>query len=281
MLVLLTDPNAWAALLTLTALEIVLGVDNVVFISLLAANLDPASSRRARQVGLLLALIFRVALLFALTRLGQLRYPLVVAFGYEISWRNIILIGGGLFLIAKATLEIHREIDVDERQKGPLGRNAYGIVLVILQITVIDLVFSIDSIVTAIGMAQHIEVMIAAVLIAVAVMYAASARRRLHRAASHDQDVGSVVLNPDRRRADCRRVRCPHPARIRLFRYGVCWPRRGIQHSRAAAARTTPSMSATVLPAVDVRCAATKLRQPQVDAVQRRARLRNRCWPRV
>jgi len=175
MLVLLTDPNAWAALLTLTALEIVLGVDNVVFISLLAANLDPASSRRARQVGLLLALIFRVALLFALTSLGQLRYPLVVAFGYEISWRNIILIGGGLFLIAKATLEIHREIDVDERQKGPLGRNAYGIVLVILQITVIDLVFSIDSIVTAIGMAQHIEVMIAAILIAVAVMYAASA----------------------------------------------------------------------------------------------------------
>ena len=116
MLVLLTDPNAWAALLTLTALEIVLGVDNVVFISLLAANLDPASSRRARQVGLLLALIFRVALLFALTRLGQLRYPLVVAFGYEISWRNIILIGGGLFLIAKATSEIHREIDVDERR---------------------------------------------------------------------------------------------------------------------------------------------------------------------
>jgi hypothetical protein len=173
----------------------------------------------------LLALIFRVALLFALTSLGQLRYPLVVAFGYEISWRNIILIGGGLFLIAKATFEIHGEIDVDERQKGPLGRNTYGIVLVILQIAVIDLVFSIDSIVTAIGIAQHIEVMIAAILIA-----SPSCTRRL----------------PPSPASSCA-IRRPRP-------------RRGIQHSRAAAARTTPSMSATVLPAVDERWSATKLR---------------------
>jgi predicted tellurium resistance membrane protein TerC len=175
MLALLTDPHAWAALLTLTALEIVLGVDNVVFVSLLASNLEPAASRRARQIGLALALVFRVALLFALTSLGKLRYPLLVAFGYEISWRSIILIGGGLFLIAKATFEVHREIDVDEHQGAPSGRSAYGIVPVILQIAMIDLVFSIDSIVTAIGMAQQIEVMIAAVLIAVVVMYAASA----------------------------------------------------------------------------------------------------------
>jgi predicted tellurium resistance membrane protein TerC len=174
-LALLTDPNAWAALLTLTLLEIVLGVDNVVFISLLATNLDPASSRRARQIGLGLAFIFRVGLLFALTRLGQLRYPVFVAFGDDFSWRDIILIGGGLFLIAKATFEIHREIDVPDRHRGPAGRNTKGVALVILQIAVIDLVFSIDSIVTAIGMVQHIEVMIAAVLIAVAVMYGASA----------------------------------------------------------------------------------------------------------
>jgi predicted tellurium resistance membrane protein TerC len=173
-LTLLTDPNAWAALVTLTALEIVLGIDNVVFVSLLAANLDAASGRRARQVGLLLALVFRVAMLFALTSLGRLRTPLIVIAGNEVSWRDIILIGGGLFLIAKATFEIHGEIDVDEPEKAASGRARSGIILVILEIAVVDLVFSIDSIVTAIGMAQQIEVMIAAVIIAVAVMYVAS-----------------------------------------------------------------------------------------------------------
>ena len=177
MLALVTDPNAWAALLTLTALEIVLGIDNVIFVSLLAANLDPASSRRARQFGLLLALAFRIALLFVLTSLGRLRYPLIVVYGDGISWRDIVLIGGGLFLIAKATFDIHGEIDVDEGEQGHTARTASGILLVVLQIAVIDLVFSIDSIVTAIGMAQQIEVMIAAVLIAVGVMYAASATR--------------------------------------------------------------------------------------------------------
>jgi predicted tellurium resistance membrane protein TerC len=173
-LALVTDPNAWAALVTLTALEIVLGVDNVIFVSLLAANLDTAAGRRARQVGLLLALVFRVALLFALTALGRLRTPLIVITGNEISWRDIILIGGGLFLIAKATFEIHGEIDVEEPEKGATGRARSSIILVILEIAVVDLVFSIDSIVTAIGMAQQIEVMVAAVIIAVAVMYAAS-----------------------------------------------------------------------------------------------------------
>jgi predicted tellurium resistance membrane protein TerC len=173
-LALITDPNAWAALVTLTALEVVLGIDNVVFVSLLAASLDPVSSRRARRVGLLLALVFRVAMLFGLTALGQLRTPLIVIAGHEISWRDIILIGGGLFLIAKATFEIHGEIEVDEPEKAPSGHGRAGIILVILEIAVVDLVFSIDSIVTAIGMAQQIEVMIAAVIIAVAVMYAAS-----------------------------------------------------------------------------------------------------------
>jgi predicted tellurium resistance membrane protein TerC len=173
-LALITDPNAWAALVTLTALEIVLGIDNVVFVSLLAANLPTASGRRARQVGLLLALVFRIAMLFALTSLGRLRTPLIVVASNEISWRDIILIGGGLFLIAKATFEIHGEIDVDEPEQTAAARARSSIILVILEIAVVDLVFSIDSIVTAIGMAQQIEVMIAAVIIAVAVMYAAS-----------------------------------------------------------------------------------------------------------
>jgi predicted tellurium resistance membrane protein TerC len=172
MSVFLTDPNAWAALLTLTALEIVLGIDNVIFISILASGLDPALSRRARQAGLLFAFAFRIALLFGLTALARLRYPIVTVFGNEISWHDIILIGGGLFLIAKATFEIHREIDSTEHEtKTP---RPGGILLVIMQIGVIDLIFSIDSIVTAIGMVQYIQVMIAAVLISILVMYFAS-----------------------------------------------------------------------------------------------------------
>jgi predicted tellurium resistance membrane protein TerC len=170
MTALLTDPNAWAALLTLTALEIVLGIDNVIFISILAAGLNPPSSRHARQIGLLLALALRVVLLFGLTALARLRAPLITIFGNEISWHDIILVGGGLFLIAKATFEIHGEIDVVEQEKKPVT----SVLLVVLQIGVIDLIFSIDLIITAIGLVQQIEIMIAAILIAVVVMYVAS-----------------------------------------------------------------------------------------------------------
>src|SRR6516165_245653 len=175
MLALITDPSAWAALFTLTALEIILGVDNVIFLSLLAAGLEPTASRRARQIGLFLALIFRIALLFGLTYLGRLRTPLIVIHDNEITWRDVVLIGGGLFLITKAIVEIHNEIDVGggSEAKPPRGWRS-SLALVILQIAVIDLVFSIDSILTAIGMAQNVEVMIAAVIIAVAVMYVAS-----------------------------------------------------------------------------------------------------------
>jgi predicted tellurium resistance membrane protein TerC len=174
MMDLLTDPQAWAALVALSALEIVLGIDNVVFISVLVARLDPARRQRARQIGLSLALIFRIALLFGLTRLIALSAPVVTVMGNALSWHDIVLIGGGLFLIAKATHEIHNEIE--GRGGGePLaaaGRAAFSVI--ILQVIAIDLVFSIDSIVTAIGMAQDIRIMIAAVLIAVVVMYAAS-----------------------------------------------------------------------------------------------------------
>jgi predicted tellurium resistance membrane protein TerC len=173
---LLTDPEAWAALVTLSVLEIVLGIDNVVFISVLVGRLDPARQRRARQIGLTLALVFRIALLFTLTSLAALTTPLVTVLGNGISWRDLILIGGGLFLIAKATHEMHAEIegaDDDALSAGAAAGRAFS--LVIAQVVLIDLVFSIDSIVTAIGMAQDIRVMVAAVLIAVAVMYAASA----------------------------------------------------------------------------------------------------------
>jgi predicted tellurium resistance membrane protein TerC len=170
---LLTDPNAWAALVTLTMLEIVLGIDNVVFISILVSRLAPAESKRARRVGLSLALVFRILLLFALTTLMRLTYPVFTVWGNAFSWHDLILMAGGLFLIGKATHEIHGEVEPDDADgnEAPAKR---AFLLIIVQLIVIDLVFSIDSIVTAIGMAQDIEVMIAAVVIAVGVMYAAS-----------------------------------------------------------------------------------------------------------
>jgi predicted tellurium resistance membrane protein TerC len=173
---LLTDLNAWAALASLTALEIVLGVDNVVFISILVGRLDRHRGEIARRVGLGLALIFRIALLFALTSLLGLSAIVFTVLDNAFSWHDLILIGGGLFLIAKATLEMHREIDIpdaDEIEEPP-SPVAASMGLVIVQLVAIDLVFSIDSIVTAIGMSRDIRIMIAAVLIAVAVMYAAS-----------------------------------------------------------------------------------------------------------
>jgi predicted tellurium resistance membrane protein TerC len=173
---LLTDPQAWAALVTLSVLEIVLGIDNVVFISVLVARLDPARQRRARRIGLTLALAFRIAFLFALVWLAALTTPLVTVLGNSISWRDIILIGGGLFLIGKATHEMHAEIEgPEDRAQTAAGAAGAAFSAIIAQIVVIDLVFSIDSIVTAIGMVQDIRIMIAAVLIAIAVMYAASA----------------------------------------------------------------------------------------------------------
>src|SRR3984885_14981624 len=174
---LLTDLNAWAALASLTALEIVLGVDNVVFISILVGRLDPRRGEIARRVGLGLALIFRIALLFALTSLLGLSATVFTVWDNPFSWHELILIGGGLFLIAKATHEMHREIDIpdaDEIEEEAPSPIVASMSLVILQLVAIDVVFSIDSIVTAIGMSRDVRIMVAAVLIAVAVMYAAS-----------------------------------------------------------------------------------------------------------
>src|SRR6267154_847971 len=120
MLDLLTDPDAWAALVTLTALEIILGIDNIVFISVLVSRCSPRDAKRARQIGLSLALIFRIILLFGLTYLMRLTYPIATAFGRDFSWHDVILIAGGLFLIAKATHEIHAEVEADETDEaGP------------------------------------------------------------------------------------------------------------------------------------------------------------------
>ena len=177
---LVTSLDAWAALVSLAALETVLGIDNVVFISILVSRLDARRGETARRIGLALALVFRVVLLFALTSLLGLSATAFVVWGNPFSWRDLILVLGGLFLIAKATHELHGQIEGQLETANPAGGRASPRVaraswaLVVGQIAVVDVIFSIDSIVTAIGMAQDIRIMIAAVLIAVAVMYAAS-----------------------------------------------------------------------------------------------------------
>jgi len=173
MIYLLTSPEAWAALLTLTALEIVLGIDNVIFLSVIVARIPEPQASRARKVGLALALIFRIVLLTFLVWLIGLTRDVFVVSGMGFSWRDIILIAGGLFLLAKATHEIHAEVEGSEEGAGQAG-GANAFFWVIAQIVVIDLVFSLDSIITAIGMASDLAIMIAAVVIACIVMYVSS-----------------------------------------------------------------------------------------------------------
>lgn len=169
---LLTDLNAWAALFTLTALEVVLGIDNIVFIGILTARCSRREAKRARAIGLSLAFIFRVLLLASLSWIMDLTEPVLTLRGFALSWRDVILLAGGLFLIAKATHEIHNEVEAHDY--GPRAKTAQTLLSVTIQLAVIDLVFSIDSIVTAVGLADDLEVMIAAVVIAMIVMYFAS-----------------------------------------------------------------------------------------------------------
>jgi predicted tellurium resistance membrane protein TerC len=190
MIELLTDPQVWVSFLALSALEIILGIDNVIFLSLITDKLDNAKAKRVRQLGLLMALIFRVALLLTATWLMKAKAPIFTLDDYarwweavwgttwpktwpislEFSVRDLILIAGGLFLIVKSTQEVHGEIEGEEESNGaPSVASSFA--AVVAQIVVIDAIFSIDSIITAVGMADHIQVMIAAVILAVAVMY--------------------------------------------------------------------------------------------------------------
>jgi predicted tellurium resistance membrane protein TerC len=175
MIAILTDLDAWAALFSLTALEIVLGIDNILFISILVSRCPPHQVFRARQIGLSLAFVFRIVMLFGLTWLMTLSRPFFSIFGVAISWRDVILIGGGLFLIAKATHEIHREVEpFDEHAEGVAVVRTQAFALLVMQLIAIDIVFSLDSIITAIGMVDQIGIMIAAILVAMLVMFFAS-----------------------------------------------------------------------------------------------------------
>jgi len=164
----LSDPQAWIAFLTLTALELVLGVDNVIFISILAGKLPAEQQKKARSLGLGLAMLTRILLLFSLSWIIRLTAPLFVVLGQEISGRDLILLAGGLFLIGKSTHEIHQKLEGDEG--GASARVAPSFASVIFQILLLDIVFSLDSVITAIGMVDRIEIMIAAVIISVAFM---------------------------------------------------------------------------------------------------------------
>ena len=167
---LLLDPNAWVAFLTLTALELVLGIDNVIFISIVVDRLPRARREVARRTGLFLAMFMRIALLFLLARLIGFTQPLFAVASQEISGRDLVLIGGGLFLLWKSTSEIHQLLE--GREGSATGGAPASFVAVIAQVIVIDIVFSLDSIVTAVGMVDRIEVMIAAVVASVLLMLA-------------------------------------------------------------------------------------------------------------
>jgi predicted tellurium resistance membrane protein TerC len=164
----LTSPEAWIALLTLTVLEIVLGIDNVVFISILAGKLPPEQQARARRLGLGLAMFMRIALLFSITLIIRLTAPLFTILGEEISGRDLVLIVGGLFLLTKSTREIHERLEGEEGEKSVKVRPSLPSVLI--QIMFLDIVFSLDSVITAVGMAEDLGVMVAAVVIAVGFM---------------------------------------------------------------------------------------------------------------
>jgi predicted tellurium resistance membrane protein TerC len=165
---LLSDPQAWLAFATLTALEIVLGIDNIIFISILVGRLPKAVQQRARTIGLSLAMLTRILLLLSITWVMSLSADLFSVGAIGISGRDIILIGGGLFLLAKSTLEIHSGLEGEEHHREGRGRATFTSVIV--QIAIIDIVFSLDSVITAVGMADHVQVMIAAVVVAVIVM---------------------------------------------------------------------------------------------------------------
>jgi predicted tellurium resistance membrane protein TerC len=169
----LSDPQIWASLLTLTALEIVLGIDNLVFIAILAGRLPAERQDRARQVGLALALITRLALLASIVWIIGLTQPLFEVLGHAVSWRDIILIAGGFFLLYKGTREIHERLEGDAPHTATSGaRASFGGVIV--QIMLLDIVFSLDSVITAVGMANDLWVMAAAIIVAVVIMLGAS-----------------------------------------------------------------------------------------------------------
>ena len=170
----LSDPNAWIGLLTLSALEIVLGIDNIIFISILSGKLPAPDQPKARKLGLAGAFVTRVLLLLSIAWIVKLTRPLFSVFGHGVSGRDLILIVGGLFLIGKATFEIHGKLEGEEHDEDSAARAARSLFKVVAQIMVVDIVFSLDSVITAVGMVDDVKIMILANVVALCVMLPAS-----------------------------------------------------------------------------------------------------------
>ena len=170
----LSSPEAWISLLTLTGLEIVLGIDNIIFIAILVGKLPPEQRGSGRIVGLGLAMITRILLLLSLFWIMKLTKPLFTIAEFSISGRDLVLILGGLFLLVKSTLEIHSSVAGEEEDSKDGGKSHANFLVVVSEIAILDIVFSLDSVITAVGMAEHIEIMIIAVILAVGVMMVAS-----------------------------------------------------------------------------------------------------------
>ncbi|RYY04845.1 MAG: TerC family protein [Gammaproteobacteria bacterium] len=165
----IASPEAWVALATLTALEIVLGIDNIIFLSILVARLPEKQRALGRTGGLALAMLTRLALLFSLSWVMGLTHPFISPFGYDISGRDLILIGGGLFLLYKATIEIHQSV-VGEEEQSVIKAGSSNFFVILIQIAILDIVFSLDSVITAVGLVSQVSLMAIAIIIAVGVM---------------------------------------------------------------------------------------------------------------
>jgi predicted tellurium resistance membrane protein TerC len=191
---LATDPAAWAALMTLVVMEVVLGIDNLVFISILSNKLPPAQRAKTQRIGIGLALVLRLALLGTVAWITHLTQPVMSLFGHAFSWRDLVLIGGGLFLVWKATKEIHQNVSHDEEddRSGTVPASLTPRAA-IWQILVLDLVFSVDSIVTAVGMTEHLAIMYIAVIAAVAAMLFAAGP--LSRFIEHNPTIVMLALS--------------------------------------------------------------------------------------
>ncbi len=233
MLELLTNPQAWIAFATLTALELVLGIDNIIFISILVDKLPKERRELARRLGLFMAMFMRIGLLAgAVLDRRPRRRRCSRVLGQEISGRDLILILGGLFLIWKSTGEIHQSLEGEEGEASSAVKATFT--AVILQIMVVDLVFSLDSIITAVGMVDELAVMIAAVIASVGLMMLfAGADRPLRLRPPDHQDAGAVVPRRGRRGAGRRRLRPSRAQGLRLLRDGILARRRDAQHTHA------------------------------------------------
>ncbi len=241
----LTDPQAWVGLLTLTVLEIVLGIDNVIFIAILVGKLPAQQQGRARTIGLILAMFMRIALLFSLTWIMRLSAPLFVVFGNEISGRDFILLVGGLFLIGKSTHEIHQRLEGEEGHAS--ARVSASLASVIVQILLLDIVFSLDSVITAIGMANRLGIMVTAVIVAVAFMLVFSSTiSAFVNPPSDGKDIGVELPPAHWRNADRRRLRSAYSQRLHLLCHGLFCICRDAEFAPPSPARRSGSPAHTV-----------------------------------